>query len=104
MPVMLATLRAPRPRIAHAVDVGVECCRVGVHLEVDRLADVHADLRGKALNAGIARAAHVPLRLRRAGQLVLADDRVRPALRGQTSERGREAASRIAAAIAAASM
>ena len=73
----VATLRAPMPAVvAHAIDVETVAGGNSVDLEEDRLALIDADVGGESLNRRVARATHVPLARRVAGQLVLADDRV----------------------------
>ena len=70
----------PRPVPAvptHAVDVDAVGGGRGVHLELDGLALIDADVRGEALDAGVAGAADIPLARRIAGPAVLGNDLVR---------------------------
>src|SRR5262249_193778 len=53
---------------------------VGLHLGVNRLSAIDADVGGEALDGGIASAVDVPLARRRSGVLVLAGDGVGSAL------------------------
>ena len=67
---------AVAPVVAHPVDVEAVVGRVGVHLEVDGLAVVDADVGGEPLDVRVARSVDVPFARRVPGLGVLADDRV----------------------------
>ena len=62
--------------VADSIDVEPVLGGIGVHLEVNGLALVDADVGGESLDARIPRAADVPFARRAARELVLDDDRV----------------------------
>src|SRR6185437_326166 len=65
--------------IAHSVDVQPIAFGVRCDFKKNSLADIHADIGGKSLDARIARAANLPVRI--SWKLVFAGDRVRTGLR-----------------------